>query len=96
MPISPTVSFVAVGPRCIGRSKTEVEVFSGWSSPGQVCLSLERGFVAQINKARLGMRFGFRCLFFHLFGLLSHEISFALRAGGLFRTFAEAARHMYQ
>ena len=37
------------------------------------------------------MRFGFRFGGFHLFGLPSHGVSFALRAGGLFRTFAEAA-----
>ena len=49
---------------------TGVEVVLWWSSPGQVCLSLEGGFAAHSDKARLGMRFGFRCLFFRWISLV--------------------------
>ena len=55
---------------------------------------LDRGFAACSDKARLGMRFWFRCLFFPCISLVRFAESrgfCCLRADGLFRTFVEAA-----
>ena len=80
-------SFVTVGPRNIGRPKTEVRFSRDGALLDRVCLSLERGFAARFNKARLGMRAWFRCLFFWWISLVRFAESrdfFAFRAGSLF------------